>query len=63
MTGDSFSPVLFNIVIVKILDKVKLAERYKLGTSVCYVFDGTVLTADSEDNLQIIHLTVLTVKR
>lgn len=54
--GDSLSPTLFNIIMDKIIDSVKTADRgYRIGKReikiVCYA-DDAVLLAESEDDLQ-----------
>lgn len=54
--GDNLSPVLFNLIMDEILEKIKTVGRgYKMGTReiklICYA-DDVVLIADNEDDLQ-----------
>lgn len=53
--GDSLSPMLFNLLMDKIIDSIRTKPGYRIGRQniniVCYA-DDAVLVADSEDNLQ-----------
>ena len=53
--GDSLSPMLFNLIMDKIIENLPKELGYRMGNDpiqiICYA-DDAVLTADSEENLQ-----------
>lgn len=65
--GDSLSPALFNLVMDKIISRVRNLTGYRMGnknlTILCYA-DDAVLIADTEDNLQkLLHNFNITAKQ
>ena len=54
--GDSLSPVLFNLVMDRIINRVKgIGRSYRMGQTefkILYYTDDAVLIAESEDNMQ-----------
>ena len=64
--GDSLSPILFNLIMNKLIDSTKLLDGYRMGNNkiniICYA-DDAILIADNEDNLQrLLHKMVTTAK-
>ena len=59
--GDSLSPMLFNLIMDKIIANLPEELGYRMGNApihiICYA-DGAGLIADSEENLQTVLLKI-----